>query len=122
MGVCYEMMGMRVCTCTSESRSKIYPTSSTEICRCSLTHSSQANRTSCNQSTCRTIEWQVDREEDVATVAVEVHREVDPVGRRLLGLNPAHLRGSKTDSLTVVEHKLVLSPRRALEHETWEND
>ena len=59
------------------SRSTVYPTSSTEIC--SSTASSQADRAGRNQCTRGRVEGQVDREEDVAAVTVEVHREVHPV-------------------------------------------
>lgn len=78
----------------------------------------QAHRARRHQRSRRAVEWQIHREQHVAAVPVQIHRQVDEPFLALFRLHPPHLRRAQTNAVTVVENEALVSPRCSLQDQT----
>jgi len=83
-----------------------------EIPQPGLANSCEANGTSEYQTTNTLVERQVHREQDIAPVIIQIHRQVDEgrVGIHIIHLDPPNLGRIQPDGLSLIENKLIINP------------
>lgn len=115
------LLSQRLCASTKAYEQRMEPPTIQGYIQCTdpLLIGRQANSTHRHQQPSTGVEGQVHREEDVAAVRVEVHREVEePVLARVIHLDPAYLRCSQSNVFSFVKDQLVTQPRSASDGKT----